>query len=131
MRSNQATVIKGSARLKTRLQVGDTVMVLCGGNSVSGKELKGKTGRILRFIPKKGRVVVEGLNLIKRHQRATSATNPGGIVQREASLHISNVMYYSSDLRKPVKIVYRDLEDGRKVRGYMDSSKEKFEQIDI
>lgn len=130
--SNKKTgQLKGSARLKTRLRVGDTVMVLSGGNAISGRELKGKIGKILRFLPKTQRVIVEGLNMITRHQRPTSARDPGGKVQREAAIHISNVMFYSHDSKGPVKLTSRKLDDGRKVRGYFNKQKDSFEQIDI
>ncbi len=63
---------------------GDTVLVLAGAD-------KGKTGRVLRVIPDKDKVVVEGVNMIKRHTRPTQRNPKGGIVEKEAPIHISNV----------------------------------------
>ncbi len=63
---------------------GDTVLVLSGAD-------KGKTGRVLRVIPEKDRVVVEGVNVIKKHSRPTQRNPKGGIVEKEAPIHISNV----------------------------------------
>lgn len=85
-----------SVRQKTRLKQGDTVKV------IAGKE-KGKSGRLLRIDHKNGRVVVEGLNMIKRHQRATALNRESGIIEREASIHISNVMYLDGDVATRVR----------------------------
>jgi large subunit ribosomal protein L24 len=63
---------------------GDTVLVLAGAD-------KGKTGRVLQVIPEKNRVVVEGVNMIKKHSRPTQKNPKGGILEKEASIHISNV----------------------------------------
>jgi large subunit ribosomal protein L24 len=93
---------------KLRIKKGDTVMV------ITGKDSK-KTGKILRIFSKKERVVVEGLNIIKRHTRARG-NQPGGIEEKEAPVHISNVMLYCSKCRKPVRIKKTVLENGDKVR---------------
>jgi large subunit ribosomal protein L24 len=93
---------------KLRIKKGDTVMV------ITGKDSK-KTGKILRIFAKKERVVVEGLNLIKRHSRARG-NQPGGIEEKEAPVHISNVMLYCSKCSKPVRIKKAILENGEKVR---------------
>lgn len=94
--------------LERRLKKGDTVKV------IAGKE-KGKTGKIMNVISKKDRVTVEKVNFIKRHQKP-DAKGKGGIVEKEGSLHISNVMFLCGKCNKAVKIGYRALEDGRKVR---------------
>jgi len=94
--------------LETRLKKGDMVKV------VAGKE-KGKSGKILRIISKKDRVTVEKLNFIKRHQKP-DAKGKGGILQKEGPIHISNVMYLCGKCNTAVRIGYRVLEDGRKVR---------------
>jgi large subunit ribosomal protein L24 len=89
---------------------GDTVMVM------AGKE-RGKRGKVLRVLPDKGRVIVEHLNMIKKHQRPTQQLRQGGIIEREGSIHISNVMVV--DPRggdRPTRIGVRALADGRKVR---------------
>lgn len=114
----------------TRLRKGDTVMVLVGGNSKKQKVLKGQTGKILRFLPKKNRVVVEGLNMIKRHKRAMSPQDSAGIITKEGSVHISNVMFYSEELKRPVRLKSKTLTDGRKVRGYLNPKTKEFIQIE-
>lgn len=93
---------------KLRVKKGDTVMV------ITGKDSK-KTGKILRIFSKKERVVVEGLNIVKRHTRARG-NQPGGIEEKEAPLHISNVMLYCQKCGKPVRIKRNLLENGEKVR---------------
>ena len=94
--------------LETRLKKGDMVKV------VAGKE-KGKSGKILRIIGKKNRVTVEKLNFIKKHQKP-DAKAKGGILQKEGPIHISNVMYLCGKCNSAVRVGYRVLEDGRKVR---------------
>ena len=88
---------------------GDTVMV------VAGKE-RGKKGKVLRVIPEKGRVVVERLNLIKKHQKPTQKVRQGGIIEREGSIHLSNVMLIDPNSDKPTRIGMKALSDGKKVR---------------
>ena len=104
-------------------------MVIAGGNPQRGRVLKGQTGKILRFLPKKDRVVVQGLNMIKRHKRAVRPGEPSGVIQKEGSLHISNLMYYSEAMKKPVRLRSQRLEDGKKVRGFTHPEKKTFEQI--
>jgi large subunit ribosomal protein L24 len=81
---------------------------------IAGKE-KGKTGKILRILTKKDRVMVEKVNFIKRHQRP-DAKGKGGIIEKEGPIHVSNVMFLCGKCSKAVKIEQRVLEDGRKVR---------------
>ena len=82
----------------------------------SGKDA-GKRGRVLRVDRDRDRVVVEGVNMIKRHTRPNPQKNvKGGIVEREAPIHVSNVMVLSPDSGQRSKIGYRILDDGRKVR---------------
>ena len=88
---------------------GDTVIV------VAGKE-RGKRGRVLRVIPEKSRVVVERINMIKKHQRPTQKLRQGGIIEREGSIHLSNVMLVDPTSDKPTRIGMRALSEGRKVR---------------
>ncbi len=88
---------------------GDTVMV------VAGKE-RGKRGRVLRVIPEKNRVVVERVNMIKKHQRPTQRIRQGGIIEREGSIHLSNVMLLDPTSGKPTRIGMRALSDGKKAR---------------
>ena len=87
---------------------GDTVMV------VTGKD-KDKTGKIIQILSKKDGVIVEGLNIVKRHTRARG-NEPGGIVEKEAPVHISNVMVYCEKCKKPVRTRTTVLEDGKKTR---------------
>ena len=94
--------------LKLKIRKGDTVVVLTGRD-------KGKTGEVLRVRPKDQRVVVRGVNMIKRHTRP-SQTTPGGVLEREAALHISNLAIADPKDGKPTRVGYRVLEDGRKVR---------------
>ena len=88
---------------------GDTVIV------VAGKE-RGKKGKVLRVIPEKGRVVVERINMIKKHQRPTQKIRQGGIIEREGAIHLSNVMLVDPGSDKPTRIGMKALSDGKKVR---------------
>ena len=116
---------------KTKLRVGDVVMVVSGGNKLSGRKLKGEVGKILRFVPKRNRVVVEGVNVVKRHKRARSAQESSGIVAKEGSVHISNVRYYSDAYKRPVRLLSKVVGDDRKVRGFKNPETKEFEQIDL
>jgi large subunit ribosomal protein L24 len=103
MASNQA-----NSRPKFRIRKDDTVVVLAGKD-------RGKTGRVVRIIADRNRVVVEGVNMVKRHVRGT-AEQPGRIEDREASLHISNVALWDADQQKAIKVGWQVHEDGTKVR---------------
>jgi len=93
-----------------KIRKGDTVEV------ISGKDA-GKRGRVLVADPAKERVVVEGVHMIKRHTRPNPQRRvQGGIVEREAPIHVSNVMVISPDSGRPTRVGYKILEDGRKVR---------------
>jgi len=87
----------------------DSVMV------IAGKE-RGKTGKVLRVIPKKSRVIIERVNMVKRHTRARGPQVPGGILEKEASIHISNLMLMCDKCNAPVRVGKKILEDGEKVR---------------
>ena len=87
----------------------DTVLV------VAGKE-KGKRGKVLLVLPAKRRVIVEHVNMIKRHQRPTQKVRQGGIIEREGSLDASNVMLVCNSCGKPTRVGYRVEGDGSKVR---------------
>ena len=87
----------------------DSVMV------IAGRE-RGKTGKVLRMIPERGRVIVERMNLVKRHTRARGPKQPGGILEKEASIHISNLMLMCDKCNAPVRAGRKVLEDGEKVR---------------
>jgi large subunit ribosomal protein L24 len=88
---------------------GDTVVV------VAGKE-RGKKGKVLRVIPEKGRVVVERINMIKKHQKPTQKIRQGGIIEREGAIHLSNVMLVDPSSDKPTRVGMKALSDGKKVR---------------
>jgi large subunit ribosomal protein L24 len=92
-----------------RIKKGDIV------EAITGKEL-GKRGKILRVFPKKQRAAVEGLNMIKKHTRATQQNPQGGIVEREGTIHFSNLMMVCSRCNRPVRIGTKVLETGQKVR---------------
>lgn len=87
----------------------DSVMV------VAGKE-RGKTGKVLRVIPEKGRAMIERLNLVKRHSRPRGPQQPGGIIEKEASIHLSNLMVMCDKCNAPVRVGSKILPDGTKAR---------------
>ena len=91
-----------------KFKKGDRVTVL------SGKD-KGKTGEVLKVLPSKSRAVVQGINLFKRHTPPSQA-GPGGIVEKEASIHLSNLSHLDPSDNKPARIGMKVLEDGRRVR---------------
>ena len=98
------------SRLQTPIRKNDNVVV------VEGKD-RGKRGRVLQVVPDKNRVVVEGVNFIKKHTRPNPQANiKGGIVEREASLHASNVQIVCPECGTPTRIGRQLLGDGRKVR---------------
>jgi len=96
-------------RKKIHVKKGDTVYV------VSGKD-KGKTGKIIKVLRAKDRAIVEKLNIVKRHQRPNQANPNGGIVEKEAPIHISNLMLYDAAESKPTRIGRKVLGTGEKVR---------------
>ncbi len=93
-------------RLKFRK--GDKVIVLAGRD-------KGKTGDVLKMMPTDMRAIVQGVNVVRRHTRPTQS-NPGGIVEKEAPIHLSNLAHVDPGDSTATRIGYRTLEDGRKVR---------------
>lgn len=117
------------SKIKRKLKKGDTVIVITGGNKKT-RPNKGKTGKILKFV-REDRVIVEGVNLVTKHTKSTRPGVQGGKIQKEGSIHISNVMYYSEDLKKPVRVKVQSLPDGKKVRGFVNPKTKKFTQIDV
>lgn len=95
--------------MSLRIKKGDTVKVL------SGKD-KDKKGRVLIVMPKEERVIVEGVNIIKKHQKPSRKYPQGGIIEKEAPIHISKVLLVCPKCDRPTRIGVRFLEDGRKVR---------------
>jgi len=93
---------------KYTVRKNDMVMVIAGRD-------RGKTGKVLRVMPR-GRVIVERLNIVKRHTKPRGAASPGGIVEREAALDISNVMVMCDRCNAPVRIGIKFAADGSKSR---------------
>ncbi|MBD7983713.1 50S ribosomal protein L24 [Sporosarcina sp. Sa2YVA2] len=87
---------------------GDKVMV------ITGKD-KGKTGVILAAFPKKDRVLVEGINIVKKHTKPNQANPQGGIISQEAAIHVSNVMLIDPKSGEPTRVGFK-FEDGKKIR---------------
>ena len=87
----------------------DTVLIIAGKD-------RGKKGKVRFAYPKKERVLVEGVNLIKRHTRALRQVRQAGIIEREATLAVSNVMLLCSKCNRPTRVGFRFLADGKKVR---------------
>ena len=101
---------------KLHVKKGDTVIV------ISGKD-KGKKGKIVAAFPKKDRVVVEGVNQVKRHMKPTQSNPQGGIITKEAAIHVSNVMLVDPESGKPTRTKMVVQEDGTKVRTAVKSGK--------
>jgi large subunit ribosomal protein L24 len=94
--------------VEKRLKKGDTVKVIAGKD-------KGKTGKVVSTLAEKERVVVEKINLIKKHKRP-DAKGKGGIVEKEGPIHVSNVMYLCNKCGTGVRIGHKILDDGKKAR---------------
>ncbi len=92
-----------------KIRKNDTVLVIAGKD-------KGKKGKVRHAFPKENRVIVEGINMIKRHSRARGAARQAGIIEREAPIGVSNVMLLCSKCNKPTRIGFRFLESGKKAR---------------
>ena len=97
------------ASAKYKIKKNDTVMVVAGRD-------RGKTGKVMRVLPDRGRVVIERLNIVKRHSKARGAQSPGGIVEKEAPLHISNVMIFCDRCNAPVRVGVKTADDGTRNR---------------
>ncbi len=82
---------------------------------ITGKD-KGKKGKVRFAYPRKQQIIVEGINFIKKHSKARGAVRQAGIIDLEAPLHVSNVMYLCAKCNKPARIGMQKLEDGRRVR---------------
>ena len=95
--------------MAARIRKGDTVLVISGA-------AKGRRGEVLRVLPRADRAVVQGVNVVKRHTKPRGMGQPGGIVEQEASIHLSNLMLIDGKTDKPTRVGFRLLEDGRKVR---------------
>jgi len=103
-----------------KIRKGDDIIVIAGKD-------KGKTGSVNRVVSSE-RIVVEGVNMVKRHTKGNPQQNvPGGIIDKEAPIHVSNVMIYNSNSGEGDRVGFKILEDGKKVRIF----KSNGEQIDV
>lgn len=103
-----------------KIKTGDTVIVLTGKD-------KGRSGRILKYV-KKNRLIVEGVNMVKKHVRPNPNKNEqGGILEREAGIHVSNVAILNPQTQRADRVAFKTLEDGKKVRYFVSNG----EVIDI
>lgn len=91
-----------------KIKTGDTVIVVAG-------QYKGKTGKVIETMPKKNKVIVEGVNIQTKHKKPRGPQEPGGIVKKEGPIDVSNVMFYDKKSNKGTKVGYK-IEDGKKVR---------------
>ena len=96
------------SKAQAKIKRDDTVIVIAGKH-------KGKTGRVLKVLPDDRRVVVEKVNLVKR-QVKPQGDRPGGTMEKEASLHISNVALYDVNAKKRIKVAYKRNDEGKRVR---------------
>jgi large subunit ribosomal protein L24 len=92
-----------------KIRKNDTVLVIAGKD-------RGKKGKVRFAYPRQNRVVVEGINMIKRHSRARGMARQAGIIEREASINVSNLMLLCNKCGRPARVGWRQLEDGNKVR---------------
>jgi len=98
------------------LRKDDIVVVISG-------EFKGKSGKVLKVIPEKNRAIVEGINFVRRHTKPSLKNQQGGIMEKEAAVHISNLLLKCPKTGKPTRLGVRVLEDGSRVR-YSKKAKE-------
>lgn len=91
-----------------KLHVGDTVQIIAGSD-------KGKTGEVIQILRKEEKVLVEGINMVTKHIKPSQSDPEGGIVTREAPVHVSNVAFYDAKAKEAVKVGYK-VEEGKKVR---------------
>jgi large subunit ribosomal protein L24 len=95
--------------MAARIRKGDTVQVISGAE-------RGRRGEVLRVLPQRDRAVVQGVNVAKKHTKPRGMGQPGGIVEIEASVHLSNLKLIDPKTDKPTRVGFRVLEGGRKVR---------------
>ncbi len=94
--------------MAARIRKGDTVVVIAGRD-------KGKKGEVLKVLPRENRAIVKGVNVVKRHQKP-SAGQAGGIITKEAPIHVSNLAHVDPKDGKPTRVGFKVLDDGRQVR---------------
>lgn len=102
-----------------RVKKGDTVVVIAGKD-------KGKKGKVLQVLPKKNKIIVEGINIVTKHQRPDQQLQQGGIINQESAIDVSNVMFWDKKAGQGVRTGYKFLDNGEKVR----MSKKTGEEID-
>ncbi len=95
--------------MAARIRKGDRVEVITGAD-------RGKRGEVLQVMPKDNRAVVQGVNIAKRHTKASGMGQPGGIIEKEATIHLSNIMLIDPGTDKPTRIAHRILDNGTKAR---------------
>ena len=95
--------------MAARIKKGDQVVVITGAD-------KGRRGEVLQVMPKDERAVVRGIRVVKRHTKPTGMGQPGGIIEKEGPIHLSNLMLVDPKSDKPTKVGFRLLDGGRKVR---------------
>jgi large subunit ribosomal protein L24 len=93
---------------KLKIKSGDTVTVIAGDH-------KGSEGKVMRVMAEKNKAIVEGVNMVKKHEKPSASNPQGGIVEKEAAIHISNLSLIDSKTGSPTRVGYR-MEDGKKVR---------------
>jgi large subunit ribosomal protein L24 len=95
--------------MAAKIRKGDRVQVLTGRD-------KGRRGEVIRVIPDENRALVQGVNMVKRHQKPQGMGQPGGIQEKEAPINLSNLALLDPKSDKPTRVGFKELEDGRKVR---------------
>ena len=95
--------------MAARIKKGDEVVVIAGAD-------KGRRGGVLQVMPKHDLAIVQGVRMVKRHTKPSGVGSPGGIIEKEGPLHLSNLMLVDPKTNKPTKVGFRVLEGGRKVR---------------
>ena len=95
--------------MAAKIKKGDKVQVLTGRD-------KGKRGEVLRVFPTETRALVQGVHLVKKHEKAQGMGKPGGIITKEAPIHLSNISLIDPKSDKPTRVGFKVLEDGKKVR---------------
>ena len=95
--------------MAARIKKGDQVVVITGAD-------KGRRGEVLQVMPKDDRAVVRGIRVVKRHTKPTGMGQPGGIIEKEGPIHLSNLMLVDPKSDKPTKVGFRVIEGGQKVR---------------
>jgi large subunit ribosomal protein L24 len=95
--------------MAAKIRKGDRVQVLTGRD-------KGRRGEVIAVLPKDNRAVVQGVNVVKRHQKPQGINQPGGITEKEAPIHLSNIALIDPKTDKPTRVGFTELADGKKVR---------------